>query len=493
MSSWTKSSVSLGKLHETQKPLNDKSGLGFNVGESSSGETSTQSDLADGKFKKMNFFKANVTHDTCESVKYNDHISPKLNYKGKASIGYTRPENNKPSWLKNILDKDKAKARSKSSVPNHDQRRRGSTKAKSVWPALEGLTRSARIETPRNGDRNKSDQRIQLAVGPQPLWLRNHNFGLAQRIMVKRLATSPHDPLGIIDSACKNQLVVVSIQYGPFNPYIPIRSTTNGKSRVVKDPIAMHTSWRSNSDIASVTRVSMTSRVVRTNQYNQDLGLIHSTNGNHLESPNEGSSIDHRVTIYLHAQNITMFPINETWYFASQILRLPDVASGSSSSTSASDSPMRFTTDDTPLGDATTAITLPTDLTAEFAQLRASVDHISLEHVQTRVHIEKLKDALFTKISSLETSFLARSDNIDRAVLVHTEVLHKEMQAQKAALSQELDVNRKEDQDQKAALSNDLMEFLCASTGKITIPSPLSCLNLLTTLIGVVMPKGGNE
>ncbi|KZV46734.1 hypothetical protein F511_09961 [Dorcoceras hygrometricum] len=58
----------------------------------------------------------------------------------------------------------------------------------------------------------------------------------------------------------------------------------------------------------------------RTNQYNQDLGLIHSTNGNHLESPNEGSSIDHHVTIYLHAQNITLFPTNETWYFASQIL-----------------------------------------------------------------------------------------------------------------------------------------------------------------------------
>ncbi|KZV40416.1 hypothetical protein F511_42843 [Dorcoceras hygrometricum] len=40
----------------------------------------------------------------------------------------------------------------------------------------------------------------------------------------------------------------------------------------------------------------MTFRVVRTNQYNQDLGLIHSTNGNHLESPNEGSSIDHQQT-----------------------------------------------------------------------------------------------------------------------------------------------------------------------------------------------------
>ncbi|KZV43264.1 putative sucrose-phosphate synthase 1 [Dorcoceras hygrometricum] len=116
-------------------------------------------------------------------------------------------------------------------------------------------------------------------------------FGLTHRIMVKRLATSPHDPLGITDSAYKNQSVMVSLQYGPFNTYISIRSTTIGKSRVARDPITMHTSWRSNSDIACVTRVSMTFRVVRTNQYNQDLGLIHSTNGNHLESPNEDASL----------------------------------------------------------------------------------------------------------------------------------------------------------------------------------------------------------
>ncbi|KZV30029.1 hypothetical protein F511_20891 [Dorcoceras hygrometricum] len=157
--------------------------------------------------------------------------------------------------------------------------------------------------------------------------------------------------------------------YGPFNTYIPIRSTTIGKSRVARDLIAMHTSWRSNSDIASVTRqthLPKTHPVLwpeiyhtivssdnigyprmkassessttkhrllhasgphpipppndpKTNQYNQDLGLIHSTNGNHLESPNEGSSIDHQVTIHLNAQNITMFPTNETWYFTSQI------------------------------------------------------------------------------------------------------------------------------------------------------------------------------
>ncbi|KZV32856.1 hypothetical protein F511_18745 [Dorcoceras hygrometricum] len=189
-------------------------------------------------------------------------------------------------------------------------------------------------------------RRRELAMGPQPLRLRNHNSGLAHRIMVKRLATSPHDPLGITDSTCKNQLVVVRVQYGPFNPYIPIRSTTISKSRVAIDPIAMHTSWRSNSDIASATSIGYprmsasgessttmhrllhasgshpipTPYDPKTNQYNQDLGLIHSTNGNHFESPKEGSSIDHQVTIYLHAQNITIFPTNETWYFASQIL-----------------------------------------------------------------------------------------------------------------------------------------------------------------------------
>ncbi|KZV25543.1 hypothetical protein F511_18869 [Dorcoceras hygrometricum] len=72
--------------------------------------------------------------------------------------------------------------------------------------------------------------------------------------MVMRLATSSHDPLVITDSACKNQSVVVSVQYGPFNTYIPIRSTTIGTSRVARDLITMHTSRRSNSDIKCVTR-----------------------------------------------------------------------------------------------------------------------------------------------------------------------------------------------------------------------------------------------
>ncbi|KZV41558.1 triacylglycerol lipase [Dorcoceras hygrometricum] len=158
-------------------------------------------------------------------------------------------------------------------------------------PALEGLTRSARTDSPRKFGQNK---------------FRRGAAAAAQGGGGVRL-----------EERWGGRSLGARVRSGPFNPYIPIRSTTIGKSRVAKDPIAMHTSWRSNSDITSVTRVSMTFRVVRTNQYTQDLGLIHSTNGNHLESPNEGSSIDHQVTIYLHAQNITMFPTND---FASQIL-----------------------------------------------------------------------------------------------------------------------------------------------------------------------------
>ncbi|KZV29815.1 hypothetical protein F511_25020 [Dorcoceras hygrometricum] len=225
--------------------------------------------------------------------------------------------------------------------------------------ALEELTKFPRTESPRKGDRNKSD---------------HGGGGTAARRWRRRprgfWRGGGGHKLGITDSACKNQLVVVILQYSPFNTYIPTRSTTIGKSRVARDPIAMHTSWRSNSDIASVTRqahLPKTHPVLwpeiyytiissdsigyprikasgessttkhrllhasgphpipppndpKTNQYNQDLGLIHSTNGNHLESTNEGSSIDHQVTIHLHAQNITVFPTNETWYLTSQML-----------------------------------------------------------------------------------------------------------------------------------------------------------------------------
>ncbi|KZV20299.1 hypothetical protein F511_32912 [Dorcoceras hygrometricum] len=133
---------------------------------------------------------------------------------------------------------------------------------------------------------------IQLSVGPQPLWLRNHNSGPAQRIMVKRLATSSHDPLGITDSACKNQSVVVSVQYGPFNPYIPIRSTTIGKSRVAKDPIAMRTSWISNSDIASATSIGYPRMSASGESSTTMHRLLHASGSHPIPTPYDPKSLE---------------------------------------------------------------------------------------------------------------------------------------------------------------------------------------------------------
>ncbi|KZV30621.1 hypothetical protein F511_44069 [Dorcoceras hygrometricum] len=79
----------------------------------------------------MSFVKADMIYDCFESITFDDHNSPKLSDNGKVGIGFQRPENSKPSWLKNKLDKDKAKAGSKSFVPN--QPRHNSRKAKSGW------------------------------------------------------------------------------------------------------------------------------------------------------------------------------------------------------------------------------------------------------------------------------------------------------------------------------------------------------------------------
>ncbi|KZV19845.1 hypothetical protein F511_22857 [Dorcoceras hygrometricum] len=110
----------LSKLKIENELLRTKSCFSF--GENSSEETYTQSDLAD-MFKKMNFVKASVTHDVYDSVKYDDQITGQLNHKGKNGIDYIKPENCKPSWLTNRLEKDKAKAIPKLYVPN--QQRRG--------------------------------------------------------------------------------------------------------------------------------------------------------------------------------------------------------------------------------------------------------------------------------------------------------------------------------------------------------------------------------
>ncbi|KZV30978.1 hypothetical protein F511_21953 [Dorcoceras hygrometricum] len=91
-------------------------------------------------------------------------------------------------------------------------------------PALEGLTRSPRTDSPPKIGRNKFRRSGYCGGGGDKA------FGGGEAAPIRA-------------------------RYGPFNPYIPIRSTTIGKSRVAKDPIALHTSCRSNSDITSVTSI----------------------------------------------------------------------------------------------------------------------------------------------------------------------------------------------------------------------------------------------
>ncbi|KZV25257.1 hypothetical protein F511_12493 [Dorcoceras hygrometricum] len=88
MSSWNQSARALHKLHEIQKSVYDKTGLGFSSGESSEGETSTQSQSAYDKFNKMSFVKANVIYDCFESITFDDQNSTKLSDNGKAGISF---------------------------------------------------------------------------------------------------------------------------------------------------------------------------------------------------------------------------------------------------------------------------------------------------------------------------------------------------------------------------------------------------------------------
>ncbi|KZV42606.1 hypothetical protein F511_19866 [Dorcoceras hygrometricum] len=103
----------------------------FNNSEFCEGESSTQSRPAYDKFNKMSFVKADMIYNCLESVKYDNQNSPKLNENGKAGIGFSKPESSKPDWLKNRLDKDKAKASQKPFV--HNQSWPNSKKVKSGW------------------------------------------------------------------------------------------------------------------------------------------------------------------------------------------------------------------------------------------------------------------------------------------------------------------------------------------------------------------------
>ncbi|KZV31184.1 hypothetical protein F511_05657 [Dorcoceras hygrometricum] len=162
-------------------------------------------------------------------------------------------------------------------------------------PVLEGLTRSARTDSPRQVDRNKFRRSKAAAactggggVMFEEMW------GGAFR------ARYLYDPQWFRDTASREPTTIVApelkipdlpngscIQYGTFNPYIPIRSTTIGKSRVAKDPIAMHTSWRLNSDIASVTSIGYPRMSASGESSTTMHRLLHASGSHPIPPPND--------------------------------------------------------------------------------------------------------------------------------------------------------------------------------------------------------------
>ncbi|KZV30665.1 hypothetical protein F511_43367 [Dorcoceras hygrometricum] len=124
-----------------------------NWADSDSESSSTSSSSSDSEQEEVHCLMANQTDDDetelsklqAETEMLNDETSelkaeiealnqlnsPKLSENGKAGIGFSKPESFKPNWLKNRLDKDKAKAGQKPFVSN--QSWRNSKKVKLGW------------------------------------------------------------------------------------------------------------------------------------------------------------------------------------------------------------------------------------------------------------------------------------------------------------------------------------------------------------------------
>ncbi|KZV43220.1 hypothetical protein F511_39278 [Dorcoceras hygrometricum] len=132
-------------------------------------------------------------------------------------------------------------------------------------PALEGLTRSARMDSPRQVGRNKF-RRLEAAVA----------------VAVAALGGG---------GGLFREEGAATFRYGPFNPYIPIRSTTIGKSRVAIDPIAMHTSWRSNSDITSVTSIGYPRMSASGESSTTMHRLLHASGSHPIPPPDDPKSL----------------------------------------------------------------------------------------------------------------------------------------------------------------------------------------------------------
>ncbi|KZV53953.1 hypothetical protein F511_42249 [Dorcoceras hygrometricum] len=110
ISSWTRSSTSLGKLHGVVKPSGDKTGLGYSSNDSSTTEISCTPQPDRTKFQTMNFVKSSVGQPV-ESKSDEEKITAKPSiWQGRfCGLGYTAPEKSRVSWIKNKVEQMRGK------------------------------------------------------------------------------------------------------------------------------------------------------------------------------------------------------------------------------------------------------------------------------------------------------------------------------------------------------------------------------------------------
>ncbi|KZV43283.1 replication protein A 70 kDa DNA-binding subunit B-like [Dorcoceras hygrometricum] len=165
------------------------------------------------------------------------------------------------------------------------------------------------------------------------------------------------------------------------------------------------------------------------------------------------------------------------------------------------DSSMHFDTADIPLGTdtaveqillPTTAAPLTTNLSEQFAQLRASISQLSIKKLKTQRSIGNVQNHLLSRINDLEKAYANARTQQEQDLRGHFKSVRQEVQIQKTALSFEVhefkqgvraqsgifstdlatirnevrDVSKEFD-DRLAVIRNDLLEFLVETQGKL--------------------------
>ncbi|KZV32694.1 myosin-4-like [Dorcoceras hygrometricum] len=160
------------------------------------------------------------------------------------------------------------------------------------------------------------------------------------------------------------------------------------------------------------------------------------------------------------AEGFVDFFIQETSYSSTSSSPIYSVSSSTSSrSTSSSDSSVHFSEDHTQI-ELPTAVFPSIDFTESTAQLRASIDQIQVEQVQPRERVEELKSGLSQKITKFDLAFAQSTSRQDMIYRDLFNDVQREVQIQKAALTQELTAFRLETQEGLSTLRAQLSEIV---------------------------------